>query len=183
MGHDPSHCSNPSGQSQSGAKARGAGCACESTARGRRVASLQAGVWSKNRVSEPRGCGVASALLCHSSVALLLFYFHSWMHSLKELTAQHRRPGTQSAFSLSRAHTHTVTGWHHRGSSEGRRTHTTRMTQCETPALALKRTAFLLPCDPPLSPPSSAVKAKLLVNQKTAPGESTSDVESCKQTF
>lgn len=59
---------------------------------------------------------------------------------------------------LSLAHTHTITGWHHRGSSKGRRTHTTHMTQCETAGLALKRTAFLLPCSPPLSPPPPLLK-------------------------
>ncbi len=67
-------------------------------------ASLQQ-VSGPKHVSEARLCGVASASLCHSSLALLLFYFHSWMHSLKELTAQHRRPDTQSAFSLSLSRT------------------------------------------------------------------------------
>lgn len=120
-------------------------------------ASLQQ-VSGPKRVSEARLCGVASASLCHSSLALLLFYFHSWMHSLKELTAQHRRPDTQSAFSLSLSHTHTVTAWHHWGSFKGRRTHTTHMAQCETLGLALKRTAFPLPSSPPLSSPPPLLK-------------------------
>ncbi len=115
-----------------------------------------AGVRSKARL---RGSSVRRSLsLPLSFLALLLFYFHSWMHSLKELTAQQRRPDTQSAFSLSLSHTHTFTAWHHWGSFKGRRTHTTHMAQCEKLGLALKRTAFPLPSSPPLSSPPPLLK-------------------------
>lgn len=91
------------------------------------------------------------------------FYFHSWMHSLKELTAQHKRPDTQSAssLSLSLSQAHTRSSAHSLASLgilQGEEDSTTRMAQCKTLGLSLKWTAFLLPCSPPFSRPPPLLK-------------------------
>lgn len=133
-----------------------AGCACGRTARKKKGGVASAGVGSKARLRASSVRRSFSPLLSFltRSPALLL--------SLLDAQSQRAHGSTQTPRHtislLFLAHTHTVTGWHHRGSSEGRRTHTTHMTQCETPVLALKRTAFLLPCSPPLSPPPPLLK-------------------------